>query len=162
MFQNIRKNSQVYILHKTGKPTLEIGIVQDVSNPMPRYPMSPQSLYAPPEMAVDITVAVGDRTVPYQKIPINADVAEIVGEGSVIATSREAMNAEAMSLKQRSVEAINSVGYHQDVVAACDGILNTLNPEFAERRKQQDEIGELKQQIAELKGLLMSGTSKTK
>lgn len=162
MFQNIRQNSQVYILHKNGKPSLEIGIVQSVSNPMPKYSLSPQSYYSPQEMIVDLVVSVGDRNIPYPKISANADVAEFVGDGVIIATSREAMNTEVANLKQRSVEAINSVGYHRDVVSACDGILNTLNPEFAERQKQQNEIGELKQQIAELKKMLMAETSKTK
>ena len=177
MFQNIRQNSQVYILHKNGKPSLEIGMVKEVTTPMPKYPLSPQNLYGQQEMVVDIIVSVGGREIRYPKIPINTDIAEIVGENVVVATNRDAMNTEVASMKQRSVDSINSIPYHEDVVAGCDEILNVLNPELAERQRQQGEIGELKAQIAEqnkqiaeqnkqileMKSLLMSsGTSNKK
>ena len=134
-------------------------MVQSVSAPMPKYPLSPQALYSPQqEMVVDLCVRVGGQDVTYQKLPANAEVADFGLGGVVITTSREAMNAEVSNLRNKSQDAINSIGYHKDVVSACDDILNSLNPELAERQKQQNEIGELKAQIAELKSLLMSGT----
>lgn len=163
MFQNIRQNSQVFILHKESKPTLEVGMVQSVSAPMPKYPLSPQAMYNPQQdMVVDLIVRVGGQDVTYQKLPANAEVADFGIGGVVITTSREAMNSEVTNLRNKSQDAINSIGYHQEVVVACESILSSLNPELAERQRQQTEIGELKAQIAELKSLLMSGTSKTK
>lgn len=163
MFQNIRQNSQVYILHKERKPMLEVGMVQSVSAPIPKYPLSPQAIYNPnQDMVVDIVVRVGGQDVTYQKLPANAEVADFGVGGVVITTSRECINAEVTNLMNNSQDTINSVPYHQDVVTACKDILNTLNPELVERQKQQNEIGELKQQIAELKKMLMAETSKTK
>ena len=62
----------------------------------------------------------------------------------------EAMNSEIMSLKQKSVDALNSVEYHQQVIANCDRMLSELNPEFAEKQQQQAEINELKAQVHDL------------
>jgi hypothetical protein len=50
----------------------------------------------------------------------------------VITTSREAMNAEVDSLRQKSLSIINSVGYHNKIVQDCEELLQRLNPEFAE------------------------------
>ena len=60
------------------------------------------------------------------------------------------MNAEVVSLKNKSIDAINSVDYHKGVIDGCDIILSGLNPEYAERQQQQAEINDLKAQMAEL------------
>jgi cell division protein FtsB len=60
------------------------------------------------------------------------------------------MNSEIMSLKQKSVDAINNINFHQQVVTTCDKILSDLNPEFAEKQQQQAEINELKSQVGDL------------
>lgn len=60
------------------------------------------------------------------------------------------MNSEVMSLKQRSIDVINSVSLNQEVVAGCDEILQLLNPEFAEKQKQQADINNLKLQMEAL------------
>ena len=39
MFQNLRVNNQLYILHKEAKHFIEIGSVVSVSAPKPKYPM---------------------------------------------------------------------------------------------------------------------------
>jgi prefoldin subunit 5 len=57
------------------------------------------------------------------------------------------MNAEVMSMKQKSIDHINSVGFHQEMIAGCDTILQTLNPEYAEKQQQQAEINSLKDQM---------------
>lgn len=60
------------------------------------------------------------------------------------------MNAEVLSHKKRSEDTLGSIEYHKKVIAGCDGILTELNPEYAERRAQSEEIALLKTQMAEL------------
>ena len=60
------------------------------------------------------------------------------------------MNAELLSLKQKSTEVINSVNYHKDLVNKYEKILSELNPEFAEKQEQKQEIDTLKEQMAEM------------
>lgn len=67
-FQNLRVNSQFYILHKDGTPYVEVGAIAGVSNPVPDG-TQPVMFGQPMKMVVDITVKVGEQTVTFQKIP---------------------------------------------------------------------------------------------
>lgn len=149
MFQNLRQNNQVYILHKEGKPVLEHGSVVSVSVPAPKYQIPPV-FGQPQEMVVDIVVKVNNQDITYQKLPANADIADFGTSGIVISDSRDAMNAEVLSLKKKSADTISSIDFHREVIECCDNILTGLNPEYAERRQQQEEIDGLKKQVSEL------------
>lgn len=149
MFQSLRPSSQLFILSKSNGITLEKGTVVSVSTPMPKYQMPPV-FGQPQEMVVDLVVKVNGQDCNYQKLPAAADIADFGSSGVVISDSREAMNAEVLSLKQASVDALNDTGRHRETIARCDTILSALNPEFAEKQAQQAEINELKQQMSEL------------
>ena len=149
MFQNLRSGNQVFILHKDGRPSMETGTVVSVSMPMPKYQVPPV-FGQPQEMVVDLVVKVNNVDTTYQKLPATADIADFGSSGIVISTGREAMNAEVLSLKNKSIDTINSVEFHKGVIEGCDIILAGLNPEYAERRQQQEEINGLKAQMAEL------------
>lgn len=150
MFSNLRTNSQVYILHKDSTPYIEVGQVVSVSQPVPKFPVT--NFMQPQELVVDVVVKINDNNVTLQKLPANLDVAD---QGStngaiVITTSREAMNSEVDSLRQKSLGIINSIDYHKKIVQDCEVLLQRLNPEFAEQRQQKQEIDVLKSQMSEM------------
>lgn len=151
MFSNLRQNSQIYILHKDATPYVETGQVISVSNPVPKFPVT--NFMAPQDMVVDVVVRVNDNNITLQKLPANLDIADQgTGNGAiVITTSREAMNAEIDSLRQKSLSIINSVEYHQKIVQDCEILLQRLNPEFAEQRQQKQEIDTLKSQLEDMR-----------
>lgn len=148
MFQSLRPNNQLFILRKD-KPSLEIGSVVSVSIPVPKYQMQP-AFGQHQEMVVDIVVKVNNQDVTYQKIPANLDIADFGNSGIVIADNREAMNAEVVSLKNKSIDILNSVDYHKEVISSCEKILGELNPEFAEKQAQRKEIDDLKNKLDEM------------
>lgn len=148
MFQSLRPNNQIFILHKD-KSLLEVGSVVSVSAPAPKYPV-PQVFGQPQEMVVDVVVKVNNQDITYQKLPANLDIADFGNNGIVIADNKLAMNSEIMSLKQKSVNILNSIDFHQQVITSCDKMLSDLNPEFAEKQQQQAEINELKTQVNDL------------
>lgn len=59
-FQNLRVNSQFYILHKDGTPYVEVGAIAGVSNPVPDG-TQPVMFGQPMKMVVDITVKSANR-----------------------------------------------------------------------------------------------------
>ena len=69
----------------------------------------------------------------------------------VVACSRDAMNNEISTMKQKSADILGSIDYHRGVIDACDKMLNTLNPEFAAKQQQEQEIAGLKSQMTEMK-----------
>lgn len=152
MFQNLRPNSQLYILHKENSPFIEYGSVISVSAPRPKYPMNPPIGQMPTmEMVVDVTVNINGQNTNFQNLPAGMEIADFGQNGNiVISCSRDAMNNEVAMMKQKSIELLNSVEYHQNVIASCDKMLNLLNPEFAAKQQQDKEIADLKGQMAEM------------
>lgn len=155
-FQNLRSGSQVFILDKQAKPTLHRGTVVTVSAPMPKYGGTP-AFGQMPEMVVDMSVKVGDITENYQKLPALLDTAD--SGVKFIATAKEAMNAEVMSCKQRSMEVLSSVKMHEEMIEVLDGILNELNPEYAERVERDKELKDLRSQVENMTKAISDLTS---
>ena len=145
-FQNLRNNHQIYILKKDVIPTLEIGKITNVSVPVPKYGNT--SMYN--DLIIDVTADVDGKTTSFQKIPANSEIADF-GNNIVIATSKDAMNNEVVSMKQRSLDILNSVEQHQSIIKGCDEILQMLNPEIAEKQRQEQENKALREEINSLK-----------
>ena len=156
MFQTLRVNSPIYILHKEGTPYVETGTVVSVSNPMPKFPMpnNPMQPFSAAEMVVDVVANVNGQQMTFQKLSANKDIEDSIINKLTISTNRDAMNAEVSALKQRSIDHINSVDYHQSVILGCDKILESLNPEFGEKVRRDKEIADLRGQVQDMSNIL--------
>ena len=148
MFQSVIPNSPIYVFHKGDNPRLETGYVVNQPIPKPKYQM-PNAFGQPQELVVDLVIKLNDITVNMNAIPAQLDIADSYsnGENLVISDSREAMNSEILSLKQKSIDIINSVPYHKNLIITYDKLLSDFNPEMAEKQAQQKEISELKAQL---------------
>lgn len=148
-FSNLRGSSPLYILNCEGVPSVNIGSIVNVSAPFPfvKYgaPM--------PEMVVDITVKVDEKQGQFFKVPANLDSWEYENNGVktpyILATSRDAVNDEIGRLRKRAVSIIESVPHNEQVITACDEIHRRLNPEIAEKQRREQEINDLRKQLAE-------------
>lgn len=151
MFQSVRPNSPIYVFHKGDNPHLEIGYVTNQPVARPKYQVPPTFGQAQ-EMIVDLNVKINGQTLNFNSIPAQADIADSFsnGESIVISDSKEAMNAEILSLKQKSIDIINSVDFHKKLISNCDSVLSDLNPEFAEKQLQRIEIDGLKNKVEEM------------
>lgn len=151
MFQSVRPNSPIYVLRKGDDIRLETGYVINQPIPKPKYQI-PQTFGQPQEMIVDLVIKLNDDTVNYNSLPAQADISDSYsnGENIVISDSRDAMNAEIMSIKQKSVDIVNSIDYHKNLVQQCDKILSEFNPEMAEKQAQQQEIASLREQMEQM------------
>ena len=145
-FQNLRNNHQIYVLRKNTTPTLEIGKITHISVPVPKYGAS--SMYN--DLVLDITAEIEGKPTSFQKLPANSEIADF-GNNVVVAVSKEAMNNEVMSMKQRSVDILNSIEQHRSIIDGCDEILQVLNPEIAEKQRQEQENKALREEINSLK-----------
>ena len=156
MFQSVRPNSQIFVFHKGENPRLDIGYVTNQPVLRAKYPV-PTTFGQTKDAVVDLVVKVGSQNFNYNNIPATLDIADLYcdGENIVISDNREAMNAEILSLKQKSEDVINSVDYHKKFVLLCDNVLSELNPELAEKQAQRKEIDELKTQMLDISKVLM-------
>ena len=151
MFQSVRPNSPIYVLHKGDNPRLETGYVANQPIPKPKYQM-PHTFGQPQEMIVDLVIKLNDVSINLNAIPASLDIADSYsnGENIVISDSREAMNSEILSLKQKSVDILNSAPYHKSLIQQYDKLLSDFNPEMAEKQAQQQEIASLRSQMNEM------------
>ena len=63
------------------------------------------------EMIVDITADINGTSANFQKLPAMGDIADF-GNNIVVSCNKEAMNSEVSSMKQRSLDIINSIETH--------------------------------------------------
>lgn len=161
MFSALRQSSLFYILNKGEKPVLRIGQVQSVSNPLPKYGVPAVAGQFGVETTVDVKVKVGDEVLDFKQLPSNLSIANFGGSGVVVSESREAMNGEVESMLRSSKEIVESVDYHRNVIAACEDILRSINPQLAKEKEQEDKIvsieskiGGMESSISELKAML--------
>lgn len=150
MFQSLRTNQPFYILTKGINPRLDIGMVTAVSAPQMKFPAMPQGIGSQPEYVVDVTVTVNGATQQYQRLPSNKEIADFGDSfgNIVVSMSRDAMNNELSTLKAKSEDHINRVEEEKQKIIAYESILQQLNPEYAEKQKQDAEIANLKNQVA--------------
>lgn len=146
-FSNLRSGNQLYILHKDSIPTIEIGKVISISQVSPKY----GNVYSP-EMVVDISANVNGQPTNFQKLPALGDIADF-GNNIVLSCNKDAMSSEVTSMKQRSVDLINSVELHQNIIKGCDEILTQLNPEIKEKQRQEEENKALRDELNQLKDM---------
>lgn len=146
-FSNLRSGNQLYILHKDFVPTIEIGKVTSISQVSPKY-----GAVFNQDMIVDITATVNGQSNNFQKLPALGDIADF-GNNIVISCNKDAMNSEVQSMKQRSLDIINSVDKHQSIIKGCDEILTFLNPEIKEKQKQEEESRALREELNQLKDM---------
>lgn len=153
MFSTLRQGSQLHILHKSATPYVELGTIETVSN-LPMYGYYPNL----PAFPMDISVRVGEKVTTYQQLPSNAESAETTerttGEQVFIACSKEVLNTELQSMRQKSYDTINSVPYHEQRIKVLDTLISQLNPEIAEKQQQAQEINDLRAQIASMHELI--------
>lgn len=112
----------------------------------------PQGLGSQPEYVVDVVVIVNGVTQTFQKLPANKEIVDF-GEGYgnlTVSTNRDAMNNEIATLRNQSENHIRRVDEEKQKLIAYDAMFQQLNPEFAEKQKQEAEITNLKNQMAAL------------
>lgn len=147
MFQNLRENQQIYVLTKNPNPCLDMGTVVKIQGPMPKFQTNP-TMMPQTEYVLDIVVSVNGINRTFQQLPVNKDSAEYVNEQTIIAVSRDAMNAELNSLKNESVAAIQRGRDEEAKLPVWDKLILQLNPEVAEKQRQEQEINTLKNQMS--------------
>lgn len=161
MFQNLRPQTPFYILYRGENPKVEIGSVVSVSTPVAKPSLNFNALYPQqPEMVVDVKVKVGNSTLNFEKLPANSVIADFSMNNSqdpthnvVISSNRDMIKTEIESMLSQSKGIIDSISYHQSVIAGCEDMLKIVNPSFAKEKEQESTIIDLKKELGEMKEL---------
>lgn len=147
--QNLGIGSPFYVLRKGEKPVLETGVVKTKSQPRAKFPTQTPNIMQGMQMqqVIDVTVTINGKDEVFSEIPINV---EIAARGNDTFTgSREAMLQAVDAMLQTSKKAIEQVPYHKSVITESEKMLEVLNPQYAENKKQARTISDLERRQSE-------------
>ncbi len=150
-FNSLGNGSPFYVLNKDGKPTLRVGAVKSKTAPTAKYQQGTNAFNAGANLqqVVSITATLDGKDEVFSDIPVNVEVAKI-GENVIFSGSQTAMAAVVESLIQQSKKALEMTEYHKSMIAEGDKILETLNPKYADEKRQARAINDLEKRFSKL------------
>lgn len=160
MFQNMTQGATLSVLYRN-IPRVADGKVVSVNTHLPQFnPQQPMAMMNGP--VTDITVQVGNDTIPFAGLPANGMVANFPDKGIFIATERAAVLREVEAMAAASRQILESVPAHQKMVQDCEALLIELNPDRKKEAQQTQEMNAMRGEIAELKTALLAFLERAK
>ncbi|MBQ7690208.1 MAG: hypothetical protein IJT30_03310 [Muribaculaceae bacterium] len=148
-FNSLGNGSPFYVLRKSDRPTLEVGVVKSKSQPQPKYqPQAVPNAFVGTglQQVVTIVATINGKDETFPDLPINV---EIAAKGNdTFSGSREAMLQAVDAMIQSSKKALEMVEYHKLVKVEGEKMLEMLNPRYAEEKKQARTITDLEKRQA--------------
>ena len=155
------QGATLYILYKND-PRMERGRVISVNTHLPQFnPAQPQAMFN--GMVTDLTVAVGNETIPFAGLPATASVANFPDKGMFVSEDQGMVVNEITAMRDNSQRIVESYDAHKAMRDKCDALLLSLNPERQKEMQNAKEMADLKGELAEMKEMLSAFLgSKTK
>ena len=144
-FNSLGNGNPFYILRQGEKPILEVGTVKSKTQPHVKFPTSTPNIMTglPNQQVLDVTATINGKDETFSDLPINVEIAQ---KGTVtFSGSREAMLQAVDAMLQTSKKAIEQVPYHKSVISESEKMLETLNPRYADEKKQARAIKDLQE-----------------
>ena len=150
MFQALSQGAIISLFYKN-EPRVVDGRVISVNTHMPTYnPNQPMAMLNGP--VTDITVQVGNDTIPFAGLPANGVVANFPDKGLFISDDRNIVNREMESMATALEQDLEQVPAKQKMLASLRGLIQQSHPEKQFQVKQAQEIEILKTQFATMNG----------
>lgn len=160
MFQGLSQGAMITVLYKN-VPRVADGRVLSVNTHMPTYnPQQPMAMMNGP--VTDITVQIGNDTVPFVGLPANGVIANFQDKGIFLSTDKSAVVREVEAMANASRQILESVPAQQKMVKDCEALLVELNPERKKEAQQAEEMNAMRGELAELKKLLLASLGQSK
>ena len=147
-FNSLTNGNPFYVLRKGEKPTLEVGVVKSKSQQRAKFPTQTPNLMSGMQVqqVIDIVATINGKDETFNDIPINVEIA--ARGNDTFSGSREAMLQAVDAMLQTSRKAIEQVPFHKSVIAESEKMMETLNPRYAEEKKQARTIKSLEERQA--------------
>lgn len=169
-FQSLGNGNPFYVLRKGEKPMLEVGVVKSKSQPRMKFPTQTPNLMAglQTQQVIDVTATINGKDETFTDLPLNVEIAQRGND--TFSGSREAMLQAVDAMLQTSKKAIEQVPYHKVVISESEKMLEVLNPQYADNKRQartimsleekqkatEQQLAEMKSQVGEMLGILRS------
>ena len=160
MFQGMTHGALLHILYKN-VPEVKTAKVVSVNTHLPQYnPAQPQAMLN--GMVTDVTVTIGNETIPFAGLPANASSANFADKAMFIGEDMSTVLNEITALRENHQRVVDGYEPSKDMVAKCDALILSLNPDKRKEAQNAKEMAELKDELAEMKRMLSAflGTKK--
>ena len=148
-FSSLGNGNPFYVLRKGEKPILEVGVVKSKTQPRAKWPTQNPNVMAglQVQQVIDVVATINGKDETFIEIPINVEIAQRGND--TFTGSREAMLQAVDSMLQTSKKAIEQIPYHKVVISETEKMLEVLNPQYAENKKQARTISDLERRQAD-------------
>ena len=139
-FNSIMSGNPFYVLRRSDKPTLDVGVVKSKSQPRAKWATQTPNVMMgmAVQQVIDITATINGKDEVFNEIPVNVEIA--ARGNDTFSGSREAMLQAVDAMLQTSKKAIDQIPYHKSVIAESEKMLETLNPQYADNKRQARTI----------------------
>lgn len=142
-FNSLGENSPVYIVRK--RPfRYEVGTLKSKGTKQPTLgTFIPQATPQP----LDIVVNVGGNDEILPNVPLNMEVLEY--KNSYYSVSTEGIQRAVASMMQVATSNLNDKEYYESVLSEGERVMERLNPQYAEGKRQARTIKDLQSHVSE-------------
>lgn len=152
MFQNLTQGATVSILYRN-IPSVADGRVVSVNTHMPVYnPQQPMAMLNGP--VTDLTIQVGNDTIPFAGLPASGVVANFPDKGMFLAIDKSAILREVDSAAASLKQDLESVPAKEKLLQGYEQLRLDLNPGMKKEAQHEAEMSAIKNEMAEMKSLL--------
>ena len=152
MFQNMTQGASVSILYRN-EPRIVTGKVVAVNTHMPTYnPQQPMAMFN--GLVTDLSVQVGNETIPFAALPANAVVANFPEKGLFLAEDEAAVFREVDNAVSTIEQDLSTVPAKQKLLEGYKLLRQEKNPEAKRDAQREREMSALRGEIAEMRQML--------
>lgn len=144
-FNSLGNGNPFYVLRKGEKPVLEVGVVKSKSQPRAKFPTQTPNIMTGMQyqQVIDVTATINGKDETFSEVPINVEIA--ARGNDTFSGSREAMLQAVDAMLQTSKKALDQIPYHKGVISESEKMLEVLNPQYADNKKQARTIQSLEE-----------------
>lgn len=144
-FNSLGNGNPFYVLRRGEKPILEVGVVKSKTQPHVQFPTQTPNLMTglQTQQVMEIVVTINGRDETFTNIPPNVEIAQRGND--TFTGNREAMLQAVDAMLQTSKKALDQIQYHKVVIAESEKMLEVLNPQYADNKRQARTIQSLEE-----------------
>lgn len=153
MFSTVRVNQQIYVLDKANG-TFEVGTVCE--EPKTRYSqITPNQQFNTPYpqpmtvQVVDLKIQTPNGTQTLQGLPMDKSVYDNQAKTLFATEDKAIMLNELKGLKNQSENHVKMTKYHEEMIPKYEEWIGLLNPEEAEKKRNEAKIASLEKGLAQ-------------
>ena len=143
MFSALNQGSLVYILDKTDGVKFKIGEI--VGTTVPQFAVDGSG------MVMKLSVKINGNVAEYNNVPSAATIVSYNNGKFIIAETKQSIQSEVESTLHNANYIIEHIEDYKSQITQCEDVLKELNPQYAKDKARDEEIANIKSEVAGIK-----------